>query len=334
MYHTLDGMFANGWVYKNGAITDRIGGNANDNKSGTIRRLSQTCTTYLICVYKQSCTLTLGNGILSCTPWTVDYCYTETVCEDDGNNNNGNGPEQGEGGGSIPPGGGGPYVPPPPPPPPPPQVELTADCGKLAAIINDDNIQNYMDSLITGRMLKNSGGEDGDLRRENGTWQPMPSSDNGSMKYTFEQGVKYTHTFHSHPYGQWWMINASAADLYDLWKTYNKGFMLDPSTFVYGIIGSNTSMMIKIEDTTKFENYFSGLEGTTEDEQKDNLEKKYYDVVNNHTDLEILLQELVAFVSPMGLKVVVSKNNETTNEREWYIYSDNNGNSVKINCIE
>ena len=109
--------------------------------------------------------------------------------------------------------------------------------------------------------------------------------------------------------------------------------MLDPSTFVFGIIGEGTSMMIQIEDTTKFENYMLAL-GATEDDQKKALTRIYGEAIDTSKDYrEIILPAFVALASQMGLKVVVSDNHPVTNKREWYIFSDNEGNTVKINCL-
>ena len=91
IYHSLYGMFVNGWVYKDGKITNRFGSNGNStgNSGASIRRLSQECITYIYCVYKMFCWQ--AGSYYTCTGWELDYCYEITECVTVNDNNSGNG---------------------------------------------------------------------------------------------------------------------------------------------------------------------------------------------------------------------------------------------------
>jgi hypothetical protein len=119
-----------------------------------------------------------------------------------------------------------------------------------------------MNDLIQGRMANQPDWEHGDLIRANGTPQQKTGGPN-SARYRLEviDDVKtqYTHSFHSHPYSDAFIALAGDADLWALWNVHYKGHMHDPSTFVYGVIGAYSSMILKIENLTKFHNFFYGI---------------------------------------------------------------------------
>lgn len=108
IYHSLDGMFTNGWVYRNGEITNRIGDRGNSGSS--IKRQAQQCVWITVCVSKRSCWQ--SGPYVNCSDWEVDYCEDVQVCVEVGGGSSN--PENGnlENGGSIPGGGGGGYIPP------------------------------------------------------------------------------------------------------------------------------------------------------------------------------------------------------------------------------
>ena len=201
-------------------------------------------------------------------------------------------------------------------------------------IIKNQVIQNYMNDLINGRMAANPNMEHGDLRRADGTWKEKPNSES-SVKSQFKEGEKYTHSFHSHPASSGYMIFPSGADLFTLWRTFEGGYMQDASEFVYGIIGTNTSVMIKIKDTTALKNYMSRFEG---EDKKDKFERDYDNAIERGKPkpYDDLLHKSAAFCEKMGLEMVASKDGDTgsreqdTDAREWRELD--NGELKNIDC--
>ena len=75
IYHSLDGIFANGWEYKDGNIIKSIGDGSAER--GSIKRLSQVCEWEVICVYKRFCWM--AGSFFNCTEWEIDYCYLDLL---------------------------------------------------------------------------------------------------------------------------------------------------------------------------------------------------------------------------------------------------------------
>ena len=93
------------------------------------------------------------------------------------------------------------------------------------------------------------------------------------------------------------------------------------------------SVFLEIEDTTKFQNYFGSLNGTT-DEQKEQLKREFNTAVDIGTpqSFDSLLLKLADFCSQMGIKVIVSKTDEDTIVRKWHAYAVHNGTLAKTDC--
>ena len=202
-------------------------------------------------------------------------------------------------------------------------------------IIKNQVIQNYMNDLINGRMAAQPDMEHGDLIRADGTWQSKTGGDH-SIDYSLKSGVEYTHSFHSHPASSGYMICPSGADLFALWQMYNGGYMQDATEFVFGIIGTNTSVMIKIKDTTALKNFISSLGG---EDQKNELRKNYNEAIrlsDGDRSYETLLLKSATFCEKMGLEMVVSRDGDTGSReqdidaRKWRELD--NGELKNIDC--
>jgi hypothetical protein len=332
IFHSMDGRFANGWVYKDGKITKQIR-DPGRNDGLSIRRLSINCTyihyysivTTCTSYWYQNGSGTYYNGTTCRDEW--QYLYSTTDCDSYG----GNGIEQGNGNGG---GSGGAYNPPPDNPPnnPPYNNAPHYDCHRLVAISSNKQVNDYMDALIQNRMVDEPGKEHGDLIRADGTYLRKNSGATNAT-YTLEANTKYTHSFHSHPISDWYMTFVSHSDLWSLWTMYqnpqrnNFNHIHDLSTFVYGVIGSYKSMIIQIEDPVKFKNYMESMPGANHAEKRKNFSDSYTDAIPfyNPTDIHV-----ADFCRQMGLKVMVSKG--YVNARGWSIIADQNGTLTELNC--
>lgn len=127
----------------------------------------------------------------------------------------------------------------------------TSACAKLARVISDDSLSNYI-SRKRQQMRSNNSVEYGDLRRNDGSLYSKNSQEHSSS-YVLENGVKYTGSYHTHPSGSNF---PSGTDIIALKKLYQNGSIDNISDFTYGIITeSNGVFIMKIENETLFSNY-------------------------------------------------------------------------------
>ncbi len=107
LYHSLGGIFVNGWVFENGVATHTVTPSSEDDGGSNIQlsSLKATQSCYVVTVYEitEHCTDWYTNGEYthtSCNGTTTRVLYTYTVCDASG------GGSGGSGGGGYNPGGG------------------------------------------------------------------------------------------------------------------------------------------------------------------------------------------------------------------------------------
>ncbi|MCL2416458.1 MAG: hypothetical protein FWD02_00795 [Bacteroidales bacterium] len=230
------------------------------------------------------------------------------------------------------------------PPPPPTQQEI--DCARLVAIAENQFINNYIDTLIRGRMASSSAPdtfEFGDMiRTVNGVHESFPKrSYPFRARYSLRAGAQYSHGFHSHPRG--FHPFPSATDLWTLWRIYNFGSMQNPSEFVWGIITDTSTVILQIEDAARFNNFFYGIFNANNRDSsaaRNAFDNFYYQIRRDFIVSDDVNEghrgRAEFFLYDLGLRQKVSTGPPSSDgsiTRRWRIYGRNSsGQVVVIDC--
>lgn len=207
----------------------------------------------------------------------------------------------------------------------------TSACAKLARVISDDSLSNYI-SRKRQQMRSNNSVEYGDLRRNDGSLYSKNSQEHSSS-YVLENGVKYTGSYHTHPSGSNF---PSGKDIIALKKLYLKGAIDNVSDFMYGIITeSDGAFIIKIENETLFSNY---IQNNMVDEKKFNNDYIAYltTSISGDNDESGVLFRILNLLENSGLKFLKStmfNNNDNNRVEQWNELTLINNQLYYKNCM-
>lgn len=207
----------------------------------------------------------------------------------------------------------------------------TSACAKLAKVINDDSLSNYI-SRLRSKMKYSNSVEYGDLRRIDGSLYPKNGQEHSSS-FVLENGVKYTESHHTHPSGSNF---PSGKDIIALKKLYMKGAMYNVNDFKYGIItDSSGACIIQIENESLFSNYIQ-KNMVDEDSYNDNYLAYIINGEEGGDGTKGVIFRILNKLEGSGLKIISStmfNNNDDKRIEQWNELTLDNNQLYYKNCI-